>query len=167
MPWRGSSRAALFASIRSTQWRSLPRKGRRRTSFPPVRRNSSYSTGNKRSRSLSSPPLQARRIAVTSVPVALAYGWLRSVDDQDKFRLRLELWPQNRAVLYEGRGGLPTRTSGPRRTLAYCGQKFTNKRYITMIRSRRAVQVLLLTGIIASGAFAAPIAYNINFTTKY
>jgi hypothetical protein len=36
-----------------------------------------------------------------------------------------------------------------------------------MIRSRRAVQVLLLTGIIASGAFAAPIAYNINFTTKY
>jgi hypothetical protein len=34
-----------------------------------------------------------------------------------------------------------------------------------MIRSRRAVQVLLLTGIVASGAFAAPLAYNINFTT--
>ena len=34
-----------------------------------------------------------------------------------------------------------------------------------MIRSRRAVQVLLLTGIIASGACAAPLAYNINFTT--
>jgi hypothetical protein len=116
-----------------------------------------------------SRPRRSRPVGSLSppVPVALAYGWLRSVDDQDKFRLRLELWPQNRAVLYEGTGGLPTRTSGPRRTLAYCGQKFTNKRYITMIRSRRAVQVLLLTGIIASGAFAAPIAYNINFTTKY
>jgi hypothetical protein len=34
-----------------------------------------------------------------------------------------------------------------------------------MLRSRRAVQVLLLTGIIASGAFAAAIPYNINFTT--
>jgi hypothetical protein len=35
-----------------------------------------------------------------------------------------------------------------------------------MIRSRRAVQVLLLTGIIVSGAFAAPLAYNINFITN-
>jgi len=36
-----------------------------------------------------------------------------------------------------------------------------------MIRSRRAVQVLLLTGIVASGACAAPLAYNINFSTDF
>jgi hypothetical protein len=36
-----------------------------------------------------------------------------------------------------------------------------------MIRSRRAAQVLLLTGIVASGAFAAPLACNINFTTTF
>lgn len=34
-----------------------------------------------------------------------------------------------------------------------------------MVRSRQAVQVLLLMGIIASCAFAGPIAYSINFTT--
>jgi hypothetical protein len=62
-----------------------------------------------------------------------------------KIRLRLEFWKPIPAVLYEGR--------------------FTKRRYITMIRSRRAVQVLLLTGIIASGAFAAPIPYAISFTT--
>jgi hypothetical protein len=35
-----------------------------------------------------------------------------------------------------------------------------------MIGSRKAAQVFLLTGIVASGAFAAPLAYNINFTTN-
>jgi hypothetical protein len=34
-----------------------------------------------------------------------------------------------------------------------------------MIRFRRAAQVLLLIGIVASGAFASPLAYNINFIT--
>jgi hypothetical protein len=36
-----------------------------------------------------------------------------------------------------------------------------------MVRSRRSVQVLVLTGIIASSAFAGPINYVINFTTTH
>jgi hypothetical protein len=35
-----------------------------------------------------------------------------------------------------------------------------------MIRSRKAVQVLLIAGIIASAASAAPLDYTINFTTN-
>jgi hypothetical protein len=38
------------------------------------------------------------------VSVALAYGWLRSVDDNKKTLLRLEVWERNPAVLCEGRG---------------------------------------------------------------
>jgi hypothetical protein len=34
-----------------------------------------------------------------------------------------------------------------------------------MFRSRRAVRVLLLMGVMGSGAFAAAIPYTINFTT--
>jgi hypothetical protein len=48
------------------------------------------------------------------VPVALAYGWLRSDEyNKKKFGLRLELWKPIPAVLYEGR--------------------FTNGRHIAMV----------------------------------